>query len=220
MKITSKEIQKNNPHRFSVFIDGKYAFGIDEEDWFRLKLYVGKELAESDIEEINEQCNFTKAKKQAIKYILYKARTSFEVVKKLEILGYDEDIIEKVVQELKSLSYIDDELYVEKYIKDAINLKKYGNHRIKIELQRKGIKDDIINKKLEELNIDEKEQLRFMIEKRINRYQSIELKTLNKLRSYFIRRGYNLSDINNLLQEILDEREIEIIKKYTYYDNY
>jgi len=50
--ITRIEAQKKNPRRRSVFIDGKFAFGLDEEVVSKLGLKKEEALTESRIEEI------------------------------------------------------------------------------------------------------------------------------------------------------------------------
>ena len=207
MKITSVEIQKKNPDRRSVFVDGSYCFGIDEEDWFKLNLYVGQDITKQEIERINRLCNVAKAKKQAIKYISYSMRTAFQVAKRLEQQGFDEPVIEEVIGHLKQLQYIDDPQYAAKYIKDAIHIKNFGLHRIVLELQAKGICQDMIDRQLAGVAFDERRALKPLLQKKLSRMKVPDEKCLNRVRNYFIRRGYCLKVINEMIEEILLEKE-------------
>lgn len=209
MTITSVEDQKHHTNRKSVFIDGQYAFAIDEEDWFKLGLYVGKEMTREEITQINHVCNFSKAKKQALKYITFKMRTELEVRDKLEHQGFDRKVIGDVVDYLKKLEYIDDNTYAKKFIKDAIHLKKYGVYRIVLELQRRGISQDTIGRQLDNLHFDAKATLKPLLEKRLIGVRKEDEKALNRLRNYFIRRGYHLRDINECIDEVFRENEYD-----------
>lgn len=210
MIITSAETQKNNSNRISVYVDGKYHFTIDEEDWFRLNLYVGKEISEKEIKEINETRSFSRAKKIAIKFSIFKKRTEFEVKTKLKQSGFDGSTIEKVIRELKVLQYIDDTTYTEKYIKDALNLKKIGIHRINVELQRKGVDEAIIQNQLSKLEVNETQRLKPLLQKKLTSVKTIDEKSLNKIKNYFIGKGYDLNVINQSIKDILSATEEKI----------
>ncbi|WHH59401.1 RecX family transcriptional regulator [Petroclostridium sp. X23] len=205
MTITHAEAQKKNSSRMSVFIDGKYAFGIDEEDWFRLDLHVGKEVTQQDIERINETCNYSKAKKAAVKYSVYKRRTAFEMIKKLEQQGFDDFVIERVIGQLQQLGYIDDREYACRFIKDARNLKKFGEHRIYLELQRKGIDEKTIYDELNKAQLDDREVLEPLIRKKIASVSCGDDNALIKIKNYFLRKGYSFEMINKVIHDIIHE---------------
>ncbi len=212
MVITSIERQKKNTHRKSVYIDKKYAFGLDDEDLFRLNLFIGKEITKDEIDKINQTCNFSKAKNIALKYIMYMRRTEYELNTKLNQAGFDEVIIKQVIHKLKELNYINDVDYIERYIKDAINLKKFGEKRIRLELMKKGIGKALINEKINNITIDELKVLKPLIEKRISHFikdsKILDYKSLNKIRNYFLRRGYSLYNINKIINEVSFQEDI------------
>ncbi len=212
MVITSVETQKKNKARKSIFIDNKYAFSIDEEDFFRLNLYVGNTLTEDKIAQINRTCNYSKAKKKAMKAILFKMRSEFEVYKKLEAYGFDEPIINEVIEHLKELEYINDDLFAEKYIKYALNHKRFGKERIIQELIKRGVKAHRIYHYIDQIEENEKTRLRPMIEKKMSTVtemndKQMNDKQMNRIRNYFIRRGYKLVDINDCINELIINNE-------------
>lgn len=221
MVITAIDPQKNNPERKSVFVDGKYAFSVDEENLFKLDLYVDREITEEEIQSINQVCNISKAKKIALRYIVFKPRTEYEIRVKIKEQGFDEQIIQIVVDQLKEMEYINDRLYAEKYIKDALKLKKIGVKRIYVELQQRGIEREIIEEQINACNPDECEILKPLVQKKLGNISwdecsqpdeiSYQAKSaqLNKIRSYFIRKGYSLETINRCLDEIRNSIESE-----------
>ena len=52
--------------------------------------------------------SFEVAKEKAIRYIILSRKTSYEVKTKLSKIGVDEDIIDKVIESLIYLYYIND----------------------------------------------------------------------------------------------------------------
>ena len=103
-----------------------------------------------------------------MKYVLFKKRTEIEVRKKCKMLNYEEENIEEIIEYLKENEYIDDELYIDKYIKNIMRLKKCSINEIKIDLMRRGIDENLIEKYItEELEEFEKESAKILAEKKL-----------------------------------------------------
>ncbi len=86
---------------------------------------------------------FDKLKTKVLKYILFKKRTEQEVRQKF--LNEQNDMLEDVICDLKENGYIDDQIYIEKAIKEYINLKNMSIREIEYKLMTKGIKRDLID---------------------------------------------------------------------------
>jgi len=206
MLITAIEEQKDNKGKMSVFVDNQYFFSIDPENLFQLDLFVGKEITEQEIEHIHQVCNFFEAKKQTIKYVVGRLRTAYEVENMLSKKGFDREVIKMVVDKLIELDYINDELYAQKYIKDAYHIKKFGKRRIYQELQQKGVEDWIIQQVLNSIEFNEKEALREMLHKKLDQFSQHDTKTLNKIRNAFLRKGYTPESIDECIDEYMQEK--------------
>lgn len=130
--------------------------------------------------------SFELAKEKAIRYIVVAKKTESEVIKKLEKLGCEGNIIEEVITYLTNLGYIDDNDYVDAYIRQCMRLLNYSIYEIKNKLLQKGIKKDIIEVKLQKLYETDYEQQ--LIQKLLNG----KLKSMEKLKQkqYLYRRGF------------------------------
>ena len=111
MKITDIRQQKHNKKRYSVFIDGNFAFGLDEVDILYYKLLDADEISYDKFNYIKENVVFSKARDTALKYINNKQRTKKEIINKLREKDFTEDIIEKVIKLFEKYGYIDDYAY-------------------------------------------------------------------------------------------------------------
>jgi len=121
MKITNIEKQKNNSMRFNVYIDNKYAFSVSYEEKKEFDL---KEGIDIDEEQYNYYVNFLvnkSAYNDSLKFLSYSMRTKKELIDKLKLKGYDDSIINNVLEKLIQQRYIDDEYYAELYIKEKRN---------------------------------------------------------------------------------------------------
>ena len=75
MTVTRIEQQKKNKSRYSVYIDGEFAFGLIMEDILYFKLKEGEEIPTATYEYIMDTTLYIKAQDAAIRYLGYKMRT-------------------------------------------------------------------------------------------------------------------------------------------------
>ena len=134
--------------------------------------------------------DYETAKEKAVRYLVLALRTEEEVKNKLRKLNVEEDIILQVTEYLKSIGYINDEKYVEAYIRQCINIPKYSKYEIRMKLIQKGINKEILSEKLEELdNCDYENKL-------IDKLLKGKLKNMEPLKqkAYLYRRGFRASN--------------------------
>ena len=86
---------------------------------------------------------FDKLKTKVLKYILFKKRTESEVRQKFNKEA--SQMLDDVIEELKELNYINDNVFIEKQIQEFIKLKNMSIKEIEYKLMTKGLKKDIIN---------------------------------------------------------------------------
>lgn len=91
-----------------------------------------------------------KAAEKAASYINIKPRTAFQVKTYLRSKGYEDDVIDEVIEQLKEYHYVDDLQYAEMYFRYGFE-KGRGVSRIKRELSEKGVDSYIIERAYEEL---------------------------------------------------------------------
>ncbi len=160
---------------------------------------------------MKSRTTLAEAKEAAIKYIAFKMRTVFEVETKLARCGFDDPIIQEVIAHYSELGYLNDELYVTKYIKEWKKTKHESFNMLKIRLRRKGIKDEIINKGLHYSTYEEKERIVSCFEKRygyIEQFDITQLKDVKFTRKFYgflSRKGFSSESINQLFSKIYGE---------------
>lgn len=144
-----------------------------------------------------------------MKYVLFKRRTVQEVKDKCKLLGLSSEYIEEVIAYLIENGYLDDELYVMKYILGIIKLKKKSVQEIRFDLMRRGINEALIEKYItEELHQFE---IKCAIELAKKKYK--ECKDILKTKKYLAGKGYSMHSINkaiDTLKEISNNNNIEM----------
>ena len=126
------------------------------------------------------------AKEKAIKYVFVSKKTEYEVRNRLKKYRFDEDVIEKVIISLKENKYIDDNDYIDAYLRQSMRLLNYSLYEIKQKLLQKGLKKDIIEKKLtklKDLNYENKVVEKLLLTK-------CKLMDDLKQKQYLYRRGF------------------------------
>ena len=139
----------------------------------------------------------------SIKYIDRRLRSINELRDYLKNKEEDTIIIEEVIDKLIDYKYLDDDRFTKAFIKDKLNFTNWGDYKIKNELKRLGVNEEIIYNNM--TSIDDNiyyERINKIIDKDIStnkKYNRIKLK--NKIYNHLLTLGYSkekvISIINN-----------------------
>lgn len=144
-KITKVTTQKNRKrHRYNIFLDGKFAFGVDEAVLVKYHLLKGAELDQSQIKAITSFDQQNTAYLRALDYLSYGLRTAAEVEKKLADLDTPPEMVPPVMDRLKQQGYVDDGNYAKSYVRTEMRLDLKGPGFIRRHLKQKHVADNLI----------------------------------------------------------------------------
>lgn len=209
MRITSIEKENNKDPIYKIYIDNEYSFSIPEENYFKLNLYEKDEISEEEIKVIKNTANFAAAKSKAFVYISYKFRTEKEVRLKLEDESFNSNIIEKVLNELKAEGYINDNLYIRKYLHDRRKLNPKSKRMLMVELKKKGIDKELILESLEELTLDNILVAEELVRKKFKDLDISQKKIERKVYQFLQYRGFNAGEIRTVIRKLINEKKEE-----------
>lgn len=211
--ITRIEPQKKNPKRRLIYLDDQFAFGLDQETVYRYGLKEGERLTQKRINEILESEQKRKAKETAFNYLSYRARSEKEIKEKLKKKEFPETIIDEVISDLKRLNLVDDFEFAALWIKDRLEHKPKGERVLKLELAKKGIKKEIIQKALEEFYPSKDNEIEIaseLVSKRKKRYKDLDKRVAQKrLFSFLLRRGFSYEVAREVLSDWGEMKETE-----------
>ncbi|MBQ7137106.1 MAG: RecX family transcriptional regulator [Bacilli bacterium] len=134
---------KNGQYKLS-FDNGTNAL-VHEDLILKYNLLINKELDEELLETILKENQSYIAYGLAIGYLKTKMRSQKEIKEYLQKKDITEDLINNAIAILKKQGYINDEIYCKCYINDRINLSNDGPYKIKENLSKLGIVEEIIN---------------------------------------------------------------------------
>ena len=203
-RITKIEPQNKNPKRGSVFLDERFAFGLDEEVVYKYGLKAGQELEQKEIDKIIEAETKKGAKDAALKFLSYRMRSEKEVRDKLKKKEFAQSLIDEVIKDLKRVNLIDDNEFASAFVRDRISNNPRGKILLKQELWKKGIKKEIIEKALKEYFKDKDEELTLakeLLQKRKKRYESLDENVAKRrIMSFLLRRGFSYDIVKQVLR--------------------
>ena len=186
MAVTDITEQKNTKDRFSVSVDGEYAFSISADDLLESKLRVGDELSESEIELYKQKSADSLLLARTYDKCLRRPHSEREIRDYLRTKRAGEETTEFIIAKCYKLKLLDDEVFAQKWV-DHRRRQAKSNRYIRSELFKKGIAGAIINEVLAE---DDSDQLARLVEKKAGKYEDDA-----KLIAYLQRQGFGYSDV-------------------------
>ena len=191
-KITNIKAAVRNENRVNIFINGEFSFSLDISQLIDYKLKIGESLSEEKIAEIKRASTFGKVYARTLEWVLTRPRSIKETQDYLKLKIYknkiedftDEDINE-IIKKLVNKKYLDDEKFAEYYVENKNIKKGISDKKLKYELRKKGINDEIIKRTLEKSERNPEEEIKKIILKKGNKYSP------EKLFNYIVRQGFS-----------------------------
>lgn len=189
---------------FNIFIDGKFAFGLDSETLIKEKVTEGKALLEKDVEALKEASLYSKLLNGALNFLSFRPRSKKELGRNLDARLYriigkrDEDLSQKlkqqVVSKIEGWGYLNDGEFARWWVEQRTKGKSLrGPQLIKTELMGKGVDRKVIDEALK--NFKEavsKDALVQMLGKKGRLLKNKPLfEQRRKLYDFLLRRGFD-----------------------------
>lgn len=201
MKITSREKSRDG-RMIRIFLDDRYAFSIPHDAYTANHLYDRDELTEEQVAHIKQDILVQKAREKAVSLLMTRDRSQHEIRTRLVKAGFDEDVAEKVVADLKAIGYIDDSRFVLKYASDRIRTKALSKRALRYELEQKGIDRDLIDVALKDFEPDEEEIALRAAKKKFGKYDPCEKSVEIKILKFLMHRGFSYETASSVLRRM------------------
>lgn len=205
--ITKISRGKNNPERYNIFLEEKFAFSVDEAVLIRYQLTKGKEVDQWTIEEMVFEDQVRKAFNAALNFLSFRMRSEGEVRTKLKEKEYGEAVIDEAVKKLYELNFLDDLAFSEALMRTQMKSAKKGPRAIQQDMQKKGIdkqmQKDVLDSYSEEEQLDIAKGLAEKIAVKEQKKTPNQIK--QKINDFLMRKGYPRS----VIQQAVDVLDLE-----------
>lgn len=190
-EITALRYQKKNRDRVSVYLDGRYAFGLPAIVAAELKR--GQSLSETEIESLQGRGTVESAYGRALNYLSYRPRSRAEVVSYLEKRDLPEGQVNDIVGRLERAGLVNDEAFATFWVENRERFRPKGLRALRYELRTKGISEDLIEEALS--SIDVTEGAYRAADRKAQQMNHLDQRTFHrKLVEYLARRGFGYEE--------------------------
>jgi len=188
--ITALVAQKKNKDRVSVYLDGKFAFGLAAIEAARLRR--GQALSDDDIVRLRDLDNLDKAHERALRFLSIRPRSEAEVRRNLTDGKFTPETIARAIERLKRAGLVDDKAFGQYWLENRGQFSPRSARALRHELRQKGVDAEVIDEALQSAAHDEDEaafQAALPKARRLARLDAREFK--QKLGAYLGRRGFS-----------------------------
>jgi len=201
-KITALVVQKRNPNRVNLHLDGEYAFGVARIVAAWLK--VGAELDEKKIEQLQVEDARERALQQAMLFLSYRARSESEIRHNLRKHEIPESVIDLTLDRLRQNGLANDNEFAQAWVENRSTFRPRSRRMLAMELRQKGLDDEAMQSALK--NVDDGPLAYEAAQKRAVRFKDLEWSEFRKKLSDFLaRRGFPYSVVAPVVTRIWNE---------------
>jgi regulatory protein len=210
-RITGIEPQRRHPERVSIFVDGAFAIGVDGGVAVALGLRVGQSVDTARLGEIARAEELRQAFDRALHFLGYRARSQAEVRRRLLQKGYEEEIVDQVIDRLREGGLIDDSQFTEAWVRARTTGRGMGPRRIAWELRQKGVDAETVRDAVG--RIDEETELGLALNVGRQKAESVRGEPMpvarRKVAAALQRRGFSWEVTSRVLDMLLAPGEEE-----------
>ena len=201
-KITALVVQKRNPNRVNVHLDGEYAFGLARivAVWLR----VGQDLDEEKLKRLQVEDARERAVQQALLFLSYRARSESEIRQNLRKHEMPEEVIEETLARLRQDGLANDGQFAQAWVENRSAFRPRSRRLLALELRQKGLDDEAVSSALEA--VDDEPLAYEAAKKRAPRLKALEWADFRrKLSEFLARRGFSYPVIAPVVTRIWNE---------------
>ncbi len=205
--VTAIRVQKRNPRRANLFVDGEFVLGLSIEVVQDFGLHRGMELTDDELAAIRKAEQQRQAYQDALRLINYRPRSVAEMRRRLGDKGYDEAQVEATVKKLQELGLLDDTAFARGWVENRQAFRPRGRSALVSELRQKGVSSDVIDGALDELlTEDEDAQALAMARERAPSLAGLERDVFfRRLQGYLARRGFSPGAVIQAVRKVWEE---------------
>lgn len=201
--MTITQIKQCRKYLSAIYIDGELAVKLDTRTVLENGLSVGDIIDDEQLREYIELSNERRAKEKALWLISNRDHSKKELIEKISRTA-DKASAQAAADRMEELGLVNDEKFARRYAQELIDVKHLSKTGVKYKLLQKGIDKDLIDEILEKTEIDPREHIRAVIEKKYIKVISDE-KGKRRCVAALQRMGYGYSDINCVLREYIED---------------
>jgi len=148
------------------------------------------------------------AREKCLRLLARRARSAAELRDRLRRVGFAEEVAEAVLSDLERVGLVNDEDFARSWVASRQPSGRAGRRKLRWELRKKGIAQDLIGRIVDGEVDDEMEMRAAMaVAQRRLRDRPAGKTDVARLRRLLVGRGFEFETVNSVLQKVADEGE-------------
>ena len=183
-----------------IELDGAAPCLLPDEDVYRLRLEVGADLGETELAAVRTSAARAEAMRVGLRHLSVRPRSRREVERRLRRDRIDPAGIERALERLEALGYLDDGEFAAAFARDRIRLRPCGVRRMRSDLLARGVSPEAaeqgIRAAMAEEGVTEGALLERVAVRRASRLKETEpAAARRRLFAYLARRGFSAGSV-------------------------
>lgn len=183
-----------------IYLNDAFAFVLLLSELRELELAEGDEVDDALYAHIMQDYLLKRAKLKAMQLLNARDYTEYELRTKLKRDLFPDGLIQQAIAYVASYHYIDDERYTRYYLE--YHSSGQSRQVLRQKLLGKGIASELIERCLEDAELDEKETIRQLLTKKYGTRFIDDSAVKKKAIGYLLRRGYTYHDVRDVMQDM------------------
>ncbi|MFC2119873.1 regulatory protein RecX [Bacteroidota bacterium] len=203
-------IAKKDARNVIIHFDNDEVLFLSVDIFYKSGLKKNDEISDDRFSSLIKENRLFHIKQRAFLFLGRRQHSTSELRIKLKQKGYETELINEVIDDLKNKNYLDDTEFAKMFVEEKIKLKLWGEQKLRSELIKRGIKSDIISDVLRSI-ISEGDQVNNALILASKKYDTLKNRKLDKdvikkkLITFLNSRGYNFDVIKDVCDELIKE---------------
>ena len=204
------KIVKKDTKNVIVHFDNDEVLFLSVDIFYKSGLKKNDEISDDRFSSLIKENRLFHIKQRAFRYLGRRQHSTSELRIKLKQKGYETELINDVLDDLKNKNYLGDKKFAKMFVEEKIKLKLLGEQKLRSELIKRGIKSEIISDVLRN-KVSEQDKLSYAMILASKKYDTLRNRNVDKdvikrkLFTFLNSRGYNY----DVIKEVCDELIIE-----------
>ncbi len=204
------KIVKKDARNVVIHFDNDEVLFLSVDIFYKSGLKKNDEISDDRFSSLIKENRLFHIKQRAFRYLGRRQHSTSELRIKLKQKGYETELINQVLDDLKQKNYLDDTKFAEMFVEEKIKLKLWGEQKLRSELIKRGIKSEIISDVIRN-KVSDQDKLSYAMILASKKYETLRNRNVDKdvikrkLITFLNSCGYNY----DVIKEVCDELIIE-----------
>lgn len=201
-EVTALTVQRRRRSRINIFLDGEYAFSL--QDTLAATLHLGQELDDEAIAALRQADGVEDAYDRVLNYLTYRPRSEWEVRQYLKKRELSDEAQTAVLARLTRAGLVNDREFAQFWVENRAAHRPRGRRALEAELRQKGIATKVVESAVS--HVDEEASALAAGEARAQRLARLDRETFRqRLYGFLQRRGFSY-DVCRRVTDLLWEQ--------------